>query len=132
MIYNDVLVSAMQQNESIIYICTLLKSIFHIGHYSILRIPYALLAFYSSFLSSHFSTFKKFYWGRVDLQIVLISGIQQSDSVTYNTYFHPFPILFSYGLSLNIESSLCYTVGPCWLSVGLLFYRKTALILIER
>ena len=43
---------------------------------------------------------------------MLISAVQQSDSVIL---FH---ILFHYGLSQNIEYiSLCYTVGPCCLSI---------------
>ena len=47
---------------------------------------------------------------------MLVSGVQQSDSVTH-TYISIFQILFPYLLLQNIEcSSLCYTVGPCWLS----------------
>ena len=42
---------------------------------------------------------------------------QQSDSIIHICIFILFQILFSYRLSQNIEqSSLCYTVGPCWLS----------------
>ena len=45
---------------------------------------------------------------------MLISAIQQSDSVI-DILFH---ILFHFGLSQDIEySSLCYTVGPCCLSI---------------
>ena len=47
--------------------------------------------------------------------VVLVSGVQQSDSVihTYISIF--FQILFPYRLLQNIEySSLYYTVGPCW------------------
>ena len=49
--------------------------------------------------------------------IVLVSAIQQNDSVIHiYTYF--FHMIFHYGLSEDIEcSSLCYTVGPCWLSI---------------
>ena len=44
--------------------------------------------------------------------VVLVSGIQQNDSVIY------IYILFHYGLSQDIVySSLCYTVGPCCLSI---------------
>ena len=47
---------------------------------------------------------------------VLVSGIQQSDSVTHILIL--FWILFSYMLSRNIElRSLCYTVGPCCLFI---------------
>ena len=51
---------------------------------------------------------------------MLVSGVQQTDSVIYiYIYIYIlFQILFSYRLLQNIEySSLCYTVGPCWLSV---------------
>ena len=45
---------------------------------------------------------------------VLVSGVQQSDSVIRMHMFIPFYILFSYKLSQNVEqSSLCYSVGPC-------------------
>ena len=50
---------------------------------------------------------------------MLVSGIQQSDSVIYICVIYTyicilFQILFHYDLSQNIEYiSLCYTVGPC-------------------
>ena len=44
--------------------------------------------------------------------IVLISALEQSDSVIHTFVF--FYILFHYGLSQEIGySSPCYTVGPC-------------------
>ena len=48
---------------------------------------------------------------------VLISAEQQSDSVIHiYTFF--LNIIFHYGLSQDIEyRSLCYTVGPCCLSI---------------
>ena len=47
---------------------------------------------------------------------VLISTVQHSDSVIHMYTF--FNILFHYGLSRDIEyTSLCYTVGPCCLSI---------------
>ena len=47
---------------------------------------------------------------------VLISAVQKSDSVIH--IYVLFHILFHYGLSQDIEySSLCFTVGPCCLSV---------------
>ena len=59
--------------------------------------------------------------------VVLISAVQQSDSVLQYTqlyiyiyiYIHIlFYILFHYGLSQDIEySSLCNTVGPCCLPI---------------
>ena len=48
--------------------------------------------------------------------VVLVSGVQQSDLVIHISIF--FQILFPYRYSQSIEcSSLCYTVGPCWLSI---------------
>ena len=45
--------------------------------------------------------------------VVLVSGIQQSDSVMHIHIFILFKIHFSYKSSQNIgQSSLCYTVGP--------------------
>ena len=52
---------------------------------------------------------------------MLVSGVQQRDSVIYIHVSILFQILFPFRLLHNIEqSSLCYTVGPCWLSI--LFY----------
>ena len=49
--------------------------------------------------------------------VVLISGVQQSDSFIHIHASILFQILFSFKLLHNIEqSSLCYTVGP-WLSI---------------
>ena len=51
---------------------------------------------------------------------VLVSGIQQSDSVIYiNMYiicilFH---IVFHYKLLQSVEYNSVYTVGPSWLSI---------------
>ena len=45
---------------------------------------------------------------------MLALGVQQSDSVLYIL----FQILFPFRLLRDIEQSfLCYTVGPCWLSI---------------
>ena len=53
--------------------------------------------------------------------VVLVSGVQQSVSVTHIYVSMLFQILFSFRLLQNIEHrSLCCTVGPCWLSI--LFY----------
>ena len=49
---------------------------------------------------------------------MFISGVQQSDSIIHIHIFILFQILFPYRLLQYIEhSSLCYTVGPCWLSI---------------
>ena len=48
--------------------------------------------------------------------VVLVSGVQQSDSDIH--MYILFQILFHYRLLQGIEySSLCYTVGPCCLSI---------------
>ena len=48
---------------------------------------------------------------------VLISGVQQRDSVIH-IYIFFLKIRFSYRLLQDIAySCLCYTVGPCWLSI---------------
>ena len=50
--------------------------------------------------------------------VVLVSGVQQSDSVIHIHVSILFQILFPFRLLHNIEqSSQCYTVGPCWLSI---------------
>ena len=51
--------------------------------------------------------------------VVLVSGVEQSDSVIYIYFFiFYFHILFCYRLLQDIEySSLWYTVGPCCLSI---------------
>ena len=50
--------------------------------------------------------------------VVLVSGVQQSDSVIHIHVSILFKILFPFRLLHNNEqSSLCYTVGPCWLSI---------------
>ena len=50
--------------------------------------------------------------------VVLVSSVQQSDLVIHVHVSILFQILFPFRLLQNIEqSSLCYTVGPCWLSV---------------
>ena len=48
----------------------------------------------------------------------LVPAVQQSDSVIHIDVSILFQILFPIRLLHNIEqSSLCYTVGPCWLSI---------------
>ena len=51
-------------------------------------------------------------------KVVLISGVQQSDSVTHIHLSNLFQILFLFRLLQSIEqSSLCYIVSPCLLFV---------------
>ena len=57
------------------------------------------------------------YWSIVN-NVVLVSGAQQSDSVTHIHISILFQIFFPFRLLQNIEqSSLCCTVGLCWLSI---------------
>ena len=50
--------------------------------------------------------------------VVLVSGVQQSDLVIHLYESIVFQIMFSFRLLHNIEqSSLCYIVGPYWLSI---------------
>ena len=57
--------------------------------------------------------------------VMLASGIEESDSYIYIYYIYMcvcvsilFQILSPFKLLHNIEdSSLCYIVGPCWLSI---------------
>ena len=50
--------------------------------------------------------------------VVLVSGVPQSDSVLHIHVSILFQILFPIRLLQSIEqSSLCYIVGPCWLSI---------------
>ena len=49
---------------------------------------------------------------------MLVSGIQQSDSVIHIQVSILFQVIFPFRLLQNIEqSSLCYTVGTRWLSI---------------
>ena len=45
-------------------------------------------------------------------------GIQQSDLVIHIQISSLFQVIFPFRLLHNIEeSSLCYTIGPCWLFI---------------
>ena len=51
--------------------------------------------------------------------VVLLSGVWQSDATIHTHVSILFQILFPLRLLHNIEqSSLCYTVDPCWLSIS--------------
>ena len=74
------------------------------------------LSFLPEVLKICFLTFKN-----IDIQlinnVVLVSGTQQCDSLYIYIYIL-FQILFHYRLLQDSEySSLCYTVGPCCLSI---------------
>ena len=65
-----------------------------------------------------FFFFFNFYWSIVDLQCCFSSGVQQSESVIHIHISTLFQILFPYRSLQSIgQSSLCYTAGPCWLSI---------------
>ena len=52
---------------------------------------------------------------------MLVSSVQQSGSVIHVSIL--FQSLFPFRLLQSIEQSfLCYTVGPCWLSIYLFIY----------
>ena len=58
------------------------------------------------------------YIGAQFIKNVLVSGVQQSDSVAHIHVFIIFQIIFLFRLLQNIEQiSSCYTIGPYWLSV---------------
>ena len=83
--------------------------------YFILREAFVFIFFlsYGTNLFFHFLT-----GVQLSYNVVLVSDVQQVDSVIHICLLILFQILFSHGLSQSIEqSSLCYTVGPCWLSV---------------
>ena len=50
--------------------------------------------------------------------VMLVSVVQQSDSVIHIHISILFQTLFPFKLLHNIkQSSLCFTVGPCWFSI---------------
>ena len=50
--------------------------------------------------------------------VVLVSGLQQSDSVMHTCVSNLFQVLLPFKLLPNIEQSFpCYTAHPCWPSV---------------
>ena len=71
----------------------------------------------------YFKFFFKFDWHIVDLQCCiinnamnLVSGVQQNKSVINRHISILFQVLSHIGY-YRILSSLCHTVGPCWLSI---------------
>ena len=55
--------------------------------------------------------------------VVRVSGVQQGGSVIHIHVSILFQILFLFRLFHNIEqSSLCYTVDPCWLSILFIYF----------
>ena len=68
------------------------------------------------FFSLPYFIFKKFLLEYSWLTNVLVSGVQQNDSIIY-VHVSDFQILFPFRLLQNIEESfLCYTVDAYWLS----------------
>ena len=73
--------------------------------------------------SIYLSFFKVFYIGvKLINNAVLVSGVQQSDSVMYISIHISirYQILFPFRLLLihtTEQHSLCYTVGPYWVSI---------------
>ena len=77
------------------------------------RVPFSLHPL------QHLKIFFKFYIGtQLINNVVLVLGVQRSDSVIHLHVSILFQILFPFRLLQNIEQhSLCYTLGPCWLSI---------------
>ena len=51
-------------------------------------------------------------------EAVLVSGVQQGDSIVHIHVSIPFQFLFPLRLLQKTEqSSLCYPIGPCWSSI---------------
>ena len=61
-----------------------------------------------------FKTLFILYWGTVS-NVVIVSGEQRRDSATH-VYIRPFspPVQAAHNTE---QSSLCCTLGPCWLSI---------------
>ena len=80
-----------------------------------------MLVCFGALLFIHQDFFLNFWFDTgVELinNVALVSGVPQSDSVMHIPVSVLSQILFPFGLLHYIEqSSLCYTVGPCWLSV---------------
>ena len=70
--------------------------------------------------------FKKilFYIGVLLINnVVLVSRVPQSDSVTQRHVYMYFKIIFPFSLLLNVEQTSLYsTVGPFWLSILILWF----------
>ena len=92
------------------YICIYIYIYIYISPPSWVSLPPPLLTFY---FILEYNIFQYI----VTNNIVLISDVQQSDSVIHIHASVLFQILFPIRLLQNIEqSSLCYTIGP-WLSI---------------
>ena len=85
-----------------------------------------ILLFVCLFVLVHFYLYIRIFffnfWFDTGVELInnvaLVSGVPQSDSVMHIPVSVLSQILFPFGLLHYIEqSSLCYTVGPCWLSV---------------
>ena len=77
------------------------------------QIPYLILYTFE-FCQFFFKFYFILYWSIVDLQCVLVSGVQQGDSVIHIHISFFFQIPFPCKLLQNTElNPLCYTVGPC-------------------
>ena len=77
--------------------------------------PYFFFFSHSFFLKKDFL----FYIGvQLINNVVLASGVHQSNSVVHIHVSILFQIVFPIMLLQSVKQSfLCYTVGPCWLSI---------------
>ena len=76
--------------------------------------------------SSPISSLQLLFYTGAELtnNVTLVSGVEQSDSDIHIHVSTLFQILFPMWLLHNIEqNSLCYTVGPCLLSILNIAYR---------
>ena len=72
------------------------------------------------FHESLFSFFNSLFYVAILLvnNVVLASGVQQNNSVTYIYIYILFQILFPFRLLQSIQQrSLCYIIGPYWLFI---------------
>ena len=94
-----------------IYIYIILQIFSIIGYYKMLNIVPYVICNRSLSIFWNLCFILEYSW----LTMLLVSGVQWSDSVIHTHTSILFQILFPFMLFWNI--SLCCTVSPCWLSV---------------
>ena len=104
---NIIIITVYPESEKLTHICLISRNQF-------LKFMHFIIYYY-------IYVFIKFlFYIRVYLinNVVLVSGVQQTDSVIHIHVSILFQIIFLFRLLQNIEqSSLCYAIGPCWLSI---------------
>ena len=80
-------------------------------------LKFAIFFFFHPFLSPGFKLFI-LSWGIAISDVVVVSGEQQRDSAMHVHAFMLLQTPLPFRLAHNTEqSSLCYIVGSCWLSI---------------